>query len=315
MRRGSTPYALLFPGQGNQYPGMGLRAYGRSRRARAMFDEAERIAGMPIRRLCFEASRAELARTQVTQPCLLVASLAAVAALEEELEIAGSRLAPRFAAGHSLGHYAALVAAGAASFAGVLELVCVRAELMAATGDGAMASIVGLGPEQVTDICVAVTGSVVVMAAVNGPCHTVVSGERVALAAVLDAARDAGAARTVVLPVSVAAHTPTMSGAQRELASHIEALDLAPPRFALVLNGTARPTRSTAEIRTELELHTCATVMWWPSVQTMLALGVRLLVDTGPGRVLTRSLGAALGESAVIGLEQPGAALALALAA
>jgi [acyl-carrier-protein] S-malonyltransferase len=313
MPRASTPYALLFPGQGGQYPGMGLRAHARSRRARTVFVEAERIAGMPIRRLCFEGSRVELERTEVTQPCLIAASLAAVAALEEELEAAGSRLEPHLLAGHSLGHYAALVAAGAASLAGVLELVCVRAALMAAAGDdGAMASIVGLRPAQVSEICAAATGGRVVVAAVNGPRHTVVAGARSAVDAALDAARAAGAARLVRLPVSVAAHTPAMAGAQRALAAHVDALELTQPRFALVLNGSARATRSSAEIRAELKLHTCATVMWWPSVRTMLALGVRLLVDTGPGRGLARSLAATLGEDAVTGLERPGTALALA---
>jgi [acyl-carrier-protein] S-malonyltransferase len=291
---------------------MGLRAYRRSRRARALFARAERLACMPIRRLCFDASRAELERTQVTQPCLLVASLAAVAALEEELELAGARLAPRFAAGHSLGHYAAMVAAGAVSFAGALELVCVRAELMAAAaGDGAMASILGVAPERVADICEEVAGSAVAVAAINGPSHTVVSGARSALAAVLAGARGAGAARAVVLPVSVAAHTQMMAGAQQALAPHLDRLTLAAPRCALVLNSTAQPTRSTAEIRAELELHTCATVMWWPSIRRMLDLGVRRLVDTGPGRALARSLGAALGEGVLVGLEQPGAATAL----
>ncbi len=295
MDIGPPPYALLFPGQGNQYPGMGWRAYQRSRRARMLFREAERLTGIPIRRLCFDGTRPELARTQITQPCLLVASLACVAALEEELEAAGRRLEPQLIAGHSLGHFAALVTARALPFASALELVCARAELMAEVTEGGMATVVGLASERVRTLCRSVAEGAVVVAAVNGPCHTVISGASLPLAEALEAMRAAGAARIVVLPVSVPAHTPLMVDAQVALKPRIARLSISRPRFPIVLNGTAHPTLSPIEIGAELMVHMCRPVQWWPSVQAMLVRGVRLLVDTGPGRALAKSLGPELG--------------------
>jgi [acyl-carrier-protein] S-malonyltransferase len=311
MRPTATPYALLFPGQGNQYPGMGWRAYERSHRARALFTQAELLTELPIRRLCFSATRAELADTRVTQPCLLVASLAFVAALEEQIEGRGRSLAPRFVAGHSIGHYAALVAAGSLSFASALELVCTRAELMAGVQGGGMASVEGLAHEPVQAICSTVAGEAVVVAAVNGPRHTVVSGERGALREVALALRAAGAQRVLALPVSVPAHSPLMGDAQAALAGHIRSMRFAPPRVPVVLNGSAHPTCSAVEIRTELSLHMCQAVQWWPSVQAMLAAGVGLLLDTGPGRTLAKMLGRWVGEATIASLERSGAAAEL----
>jgi [acyl-carrier-protein] S-malonyltransferase len=309
----STPlaYAFMFPGQGNQYPGMGWHACQRSRRARELFAEAESLTGMSIRRLCFEGSRAELARTQITQPCQLVANVADVAALEEELEASGRRLRPRFVAGHSLGHYAALVTASALSFATALELVRARAGLMGAVTDGGMATVVGLSEQQVQAACDLLTHPDVVVAAVNGPDHTVISGPSSSLVQLAHMLRDAGATRVVSLPISIPAHSPLMADAQAALAPHVTNARFTTPRFPVVLNSTACPTSSVADIRSDLASHMCTPVRWWPSVQGILASGVGLLIDTGPGRTLIKSLGPTVGEDMIADLERPGAVAAL----
>lgn len=295
----SDNYALLFPGQGNQFTGMGWGWHRDSERARALFERAERVSGIPVRRLCFEGSRAELGATEVTQPCVLVVGLAAIAALEDELEAAGRSLEPRFVAGHSLGQFTALVAAGALGFDQALELVCTRARLMAAAGGGGMAAVIGLAPDRVGTLCAEVAGEAVVVAALNGPEQTVVSGERGALSAVCEAAEGAGAARVIALPISIAAHSPAMAPAQAQFAAAVDALELVAPRAPIVLNGDPRPTRSAAVIRAELRGHMCATVRWWPAVQAMLGAGVELLVEVGPGRSLARELAPALAPASV----------------
>lgn len=298
-------YAIVFPGQGSQHPGMGWHACRRSARARALFEQAESLTGLPIRRLCREGSRAELARTQVAQPCQLVASLAGVAALEEDLESSGRGLRPRLLAGHSLGHYAALVTASALAFATSLELVCARAELMASAADGGMATVIGLSEEQVQAACAELRPRDVVVAAVNGPEHTVVSGPSRSLTRLAAVLRSAGATRIVSLPIGVPAHSPLMADAQAALAPRIADAGFRAARFPVVLNSTARATSSPAAIRADLAAHMCAPVRWWPSVQSILASGVRLLIDAGPGRTLVKSLGPSLGEAAVAHLERP----------
>jgi [acyl-carrier-protein] S-malonyltransferase len=293
------PYALLFPGQGGQFPGMGRGWHERSGRAREVFEHAETLTGMPIRRLCFDAPRAELGRTQITQPCVFVASLAGLAALAEELEATGQRTQPRFVAGHSLGHFAALVACGALPFASALELVCARGELMAAADPGGMATVIGLEHERVEEICATVSGGAVVVAAVNAPDQTVISGAHAALGEALVLVRGAGAARVVRLPIDVPAHSPAMAAAQTQLAHRIDRLDFSVPRLPVVLNSAARPTSSAAEICAELKSHMCAPVRWWQSLQTMLGAGTRLLVETGPGRSLGKRSSEALGANVV----------------
>lgn len=293
-------YALLFPGQGGQFPGMAWGWHRRSPRVRSLFERAERLTGLPLRRLCFEGSREELASTEVTQPCVFLVGLAGAAVLEEELEAAGGALRPRFVAGHSLGQLTALAAAGGLPLEPALELVCARARLMAAAGGGGMATVLGLAPERVAGLCSSVVGAAVVVAAVNGPAQTVISGERPALADVASAARAAGADRVVSLPISIAAHSPQMAAAQTAFAARVAALDLGEPRLPIVLNGDSRPTRSPARIRAELEDHMCATVRWWDSLQAMLAAGVGLLVEVGPGRSLARELNESLAPASVI---------------
>lgn len=289
MRLTAGSYALLFPGQGGQFPGMGWGWHRRSQRVRTLFAEAERISGIPIRRLCFDGTREELASTEVTQPCVFVVGLAGVTVLEEELEAAGNSLSPRCVAGHSLGQFTALVAAGSLAFESGLGLVCARAGMMAAADGGGMAAVLGLEPDCVRELCSRVAGSAVVVAAVNGPTHTVVSGERAALSEVVAIAREEGAERVVPLPISVAAHSPAMAVAQSAFAARVAELELREPRVPVVLNGDPRPTRSRRRIRADLEDHMCASVQWWPSLQAMLAVGVEWLLEVGPGRSLARA--------------------------
>jgi [acyl-carrier-protein] S-malonyltransferase len=292
-------YALLFPGQGGQFPGMAWGWHRRSRRVRSLFARAERVTGMPLRRLCFEGTREELSSTEVTQPCVFLVGLAGAAVLEEELEEGGAA-GPRFVAGHSLGQFTALAAAGALDLESALELVCVRAQLMAAAAGGGMAAVLGLAPPRVGELCAAIAGEDVVVAAVNGPTHTVVSGERAALGRVAAAAGEAGATRVIELPISVAAHSPQMAGAEAAFAARVAELDLNEPAVPIVLNGDSRPTRSAACIRAELASHMCACVQWWSSLRAMLGAGVELLLEVGPGRSLARELDQWLAPASVV---------------
>jgi [acyl-carrier-protein] S-malonyltransferase len=300
-----STYALLFPGQGSQFPGMGWGWHRGSSRARGLFERAERLTGIPIRRLCFEGTRAELVRTEVTQPCVLVVGLAGVAVLEERLAARGLPLEPRFLAGHSLGQFTALIAAGALGFEEGLGAVCERAALMAKAGKGGtMGGVLGMDPGRVARLCASAGGRSVTIAAVNGPEHVVVSGEREAIGAVLRTARAAGAERTIELPISVAAHSPAMTGAQVAFAPRVASLGLRRPRVPVVLNGTGKAAVSPREIRAELDGHICAEVRWWPSLRTMVAAGVELLVEVGPGRTFGKALEPAMAPASVVCLER-----------
>jgi len=279
--------ALVFPGQGSQYVGMGRDLYETYPEARALFDEADGTLGFPLSKLCFEGPMLELGDTINTQPALLTVSVAL-------LRILGlSQLSPATVAGHSMGEYTALVAAGALDFADGLRLVRERGRVMKEAGEqnpGGMAAVLGLGAEALDEICQAAsqeTGGIVQLANYNSPGQIVISGHKEALGRALDLSKERGARRVIPLAVSIASHSPLMQPAADAFASVVAQVDFHQPRVPVVANVTAAPITTVAEIREELVEQLTSTVRWVESVQYMIAQGVTTFVEIGPKNVLT----------------------------
>lgn len=270
--------AFLFPGQGSQAVGMGRDFHDRSEAARALVASADRILGYPLSRLCFEGPEEELRLTQNTQPALLLVSTLAARALDRD---------PDIAAGHSLGEYSALVAAGALGFEDALLLVHKRGRYMqeaVPVGEGAMAAVLGLGPDAVRDGLARVPGGGVEVANWNSPEQVVISGRA---AAVDSALQILNAPRAVRLPVSAPFHSSLMAGAEERLAADLDATAFRDPRFPVVTNVDARPIRTGAEARDALKRQVSRPVLWTLSMEALRAEGVDRFVEVGPGRVLT----------------------------
>ncbi|HXG42828.1 MAG TPA: ACP S-malonyltransferase [Dehalococcoidia bacterium] len=275
--------ALLFPGQGSQQVGMARALYEASPAARRLLDAAQDLLGIPLLRLMFEGPAEELTDTANAQPAIFVASLACLAAAVE----AGALPArPAFVAGHSLGEYTALVAAGALTFADGLALVRRRGELMAQAGrarPGTMAAIIGLDDGALEDLC---RDTGVEVCNYNSPGQTVIGGAVEAVAEATARAKSLGA-KVVPLRVSAAFHTSLMAPAAEALA---RAIDGAPVRDALVPvvgNACARPLVSAQELREELKAQLTRAVLWHQSLQAMACAGVARFLEVGPGGVLT----------------------------
>ena len=284
-------FALLFPGQGSQYVGMGADLYAASGAARAVFDEAEQVWGGGLCRLIFEGPADELADTANAQPSLFVASLACWAALREALD--GFSVTPAFVAGHSVGEYAALVAAGALSFAAGLRLVRERGLAMKAAGEarpGGMAAVLGLSIEQVTSACKqaqALTGEVVVVANDNAPGQVVISGTQGAVQAACESAKAQGAKRVVPLAVSVASHSPLMEPAASRLIPALRQAGFSRPRWLVIGNWSAKPLSTVDDVLSELAQQLTSRVRWTETIQHMLEHGTSTFIEVGPKEVLT----------------------------
>lgn len=274
-------YGLLFPGQGSQFVGMGSDLYEQFPDSREVYDRAEQVLELPIRRLSFEGPEDELRQTRYTQPAILTHSLAVLAALPE--------LKPNLAAGHSLGEYTALYAAGSFDFATVLLLVKRRAELMYAEGrqnPGAMAAIIGLDAAVVERLCREVDGTVVA-ANYNEPRQIVISGQPVAVQKVTELAKTHGALKAVMLPVSGAFHSPLLAASAREFSSFLEQAEISPPSFPVIMNVTGRPARDAATVRENLTRQLISPVRWHETMQSAKELGCTEFLEIGPGNVLT----------------------------
>jgi len=276
--------ALLFSAQGSQIVGMGRDLAERSTAARATFDEADATLGWSVSRTSWEGPSERLDDTRQTQPCLLTTSVAAYRALGERIE-----LEPRLVAGHSVGEYAALVAAGVLDFAASLRLVARRGELMAAAdADGGMAAIIGLD-RAVVERVVAAVGSPIglVVANDNAPGQVVISGRRDVLEAAEAPMRAAGAKRVIRLPVSGAFHSPLMSEVADGLAAAFESEEWHDARVPIISNVTAEPLTNAGRIRALLAEQVRSPVEWVRCVERMRADGVDLAVECGPGSALS----------------------------
>lgn len=277
--------AFVFPGQASQYPGMGKELAEKYTAARAVFEEADKALGFSLTKICFEGTEDELKLTANTQPAILTVSVAVHRVLAEK------GLTPDFVAGHSLGEYSALVAAGALTFSDAVRLVRKRGTYMQEAvpqGVGAMAAIMGLSPAVVADACKrAADGEVCSAANLNSPEQTVISGHAGAVKRAVEIASQLGAKRAVILPVSAPFHSALMKPAQDRLAADLKETEFGPLRVPLVTNVDADTTDSGAEAREALVRQVTAPVRWEESVRTLIDEGVNTFVEVGPSRVLT----------------------------
>ena len=278
--------ALVFPGQGSQSVGMGKDLAERFPEARAVMQEADAALDTPLGKLCFEGPDEELRRTENTQPAILAVSIAALRALE-----ARTPLLPAIAAGHSLGEYSALVAAGALPFADALRAVRARGGFMQAAAPervGAMAAVLGLSAELVAQACTeAAQGEVVAPANLNAADQTVISGHAGAVLRAGAACKALGAKRVLPLPVSAPFHCALMEPARKRMVHVLERVPFAAPRYPVVSNVLAAPIEGGARVKALLLEQITAPVRWHESALAMLAAGVTTFVEVGPGRVLS----------------------------
>ncbi len=287
-----SPFAFVFPGQGSQSVGMGRDLAMSSPAAAAVWSGADDALGEGLSRLAWDGPADQLDRTENAQPALLAASIAILEAMRDRWAAAGLEPpTPSFAAGHSMGQYSALVASGVLSLADGVRLVRRRGELMQASGqgrDGAMAAIIGLDDARIPELVAAAGGhGTFVVANRNAPGQVVVSGERAAIEAGAEIARELGAKRSIVLPVSVAAHSPLMVEAANGMRSTLETVEFHDPTTTLLANADGRPIASAEAARAELVDHLTAGVDWVGAVEQMTAAGVTTFVEVGPGKVLT----------------------------
>ena len=277
--------ALVFPGQGSQQVGMGKAIAEERPEARQVFEEADGALGFPLSRLCFEGPEEELQLTENTQPAILTTSLALYRAL------ASQGVEPDFVAGHSLGEYSALVAAGALRLDDAVVLVRNRGRYMqeaVPVGEGAMAAILGLGLAEVQEVCSqASDGEVVEPANLNAPGQTVVAGHAAAVQRASAAAKERGAKRVIPLSVSAPFHCRLMRPAQHRLERDLANVTVSDLRVPLVSNVDAAWVRTGAEAVDALVRQVTSPVRWEESVRRLVDEGVDQFVEVGPGKVLS----------------------------
>lgn len=279
--------AILLPGQGAQTPGMGRVWYEAFPTARAVFDRADEVLGLPLSKTCFEGGDA-VHRTDVAQPGILTTSIAILSVLVERgLELANASLA----AGLSLGEYTALWVAGSLDFDDAVRLVRLRGEAMQAASEATPSSMTSLlGADLETAEALAAIGAehgICAVANLNSPGQIVLSGELVALDAVEAAAKDHGVRRAVRLTVAGGFHSECMRPAADRLASALREVEIAPPRIPFVTNVTGEPTDDVERIRGYLADQVCSPVLWEKSMRWALGQGVREFLEPGPGSVLS----------------------------
>lgn len=273
--------AYVFPGQGAQFSGMGKDLYDSSEKAKALFEQANEILGFRITDIMFSGTDEELKQTKVTQPAIFLHSVIKALTLDN--------FDAEMVAGHSLGEFSALVAAGALSFEDGLRLVYQRAMAMQEACElvpSTMAAVLGLDDDKVEAVCASITEEIVVAANYNCPGQLVISGSKAGIDIACVKMKEAGAKRALPLPVGGAFHSPLMEPARVKLAAAIEATPLNSPRCPIYQNVNAKPSTDVATIKANLVAQLTAPVRWTQSVQNMVADGATLFVECGPGKVL-----------------------------
>lgn len=273
--------AYIFPGQGAQFPGMAKELYENNTTAREMMEKANDILGFRITDIMFEGTPEELKETKVTQPAIFLHSVVLAKCLPD--------FAPDMVAGHSLGEFSALVAAGAMDFEEGLKLVSIRAQAMQKACEmnpGTMAAVIRLSADRIEEICASTEEGIVVAANYNCDDQIVISGEKAAVEAACIRLKEAGARRALVLPVGGAFHSPLMEPARAELAEGIEKAVFHTPICPVYQNVTAKPSTDPAEIKTNLLAQLTSSVKWTQSVRNMIGDGADTFIELGPGQVL-----------------------------
>jgi [acyl-carrier-protein] S-malonyltransferase len=278
--------ALIFPGQGSQFVGMGKDLAETFPLARETFEEADQVLGDSLSKIMWQGPEAELTLTHNAQPAILIHSIAVHRVLADRLP------AIKLAAGHSLGEFSAYVAAGALSFADAVRTVRRRGELMYRAGQerpGTMAAILGMEDADLERVCMdaAAMGGEVVPANYNAPGQLVISGDVPSVQQAMTLAKTAGAKKTVQLNVSGAFHSPLMASAEPGLRVQLDDVELKPPKFAVVSNVTAEAVSAVVDARRLLIEQLTSPVRWTACVRTMIAAGVTELIELGPGNVLS----------------------------
>lgn len=273
--------AYIFPGQGAQFPGMGLDLYEQSSVAKSLFEEANSILGFDITKIMFEGSAEDLKQTNVTQPAIFLHSVILAKSMGEQFK-------PKMVAGHSLGEFSALVANNTLSFEQGLKLVAQRADAMQKACDsteGTMAAVLGLDDELVESVCADIEG-IVVAANYNCPGQLVISGAIEPIHAACELLKEKGARRALVLPVGGAFHSPLMEPAREQLATAIEQTTFNTPNCPIYQNVCANAVQNTTEIKTNLIAQLTSPVRWTQSVEQMITDGAQYFIEVGPGKVL-----------------------------
>lgn len=295
--------AFVFPGQGSQSVGMGKALVEAQPALRAVYDEASSVLGYDVAALCFEGPTERLNLTEYTQPALLVTSIAALRALEP------AGLIPAAVAGHSLGEYSALVAAGGLTYRDAVAVVQKRGRYMAdavTPGTGLVAALLGLTGDVVKELCHEASSVGVVAAAnFNSPGQVVIAGQKAAVERAIELAKAKGCKKAIPLPVSVPVHTPLMQQAADRLATDLGVVKWSDLKMPLINNAEAKALTKAGEIKASLIRQLPSSVLWEDSIKTMVAMGITRFVEVGPGAVLSGLIKRILSEATTFTVNDP----------